>query len=108
MRYIEFKIVAINSNLTLDYKRLLLEYAQSPLPGGQGIGVAEMRKAIRVIDKLEAANGIVALEDADWEFLNQRVQAAQFTLAHKVIVEFVDAVANAPTEEPTRIAERDD
>lgn len=94
----EIKTSAVNT--TLDYKKELLRLSETPAPG-QSFSVAQMRKAIRVTEKLEAANGHVVLEDADWEFLNQRVQAEQWGLAHKAIVQFVSDVENAPTEPPT-------
>jgi hypothetical protein len=51
-----------------------------------------MRSAIRVLDALEKADGVLELEDADHAWLVTRMQSARFGMVHPAIVEFVDDI----------------
>ena len=86
-------------NLWVNYKDTMINALSSPVGGQREIGVADMRTAIKIMDKIEAANGRVHLEDAEYQFLNDRVQNMKWTLAHKHIMQFIDDIAQAPTVE---------
>lgn len=99
MRQIELKICTINSGsrfvgAELNYKK---EYLQILEMAPEGITVPEMARLIRVIDRLQKAPevGSVSLEDADWETLKARVEAAKFQVVASEIVEMVENVTNA-------------
>jgi hypothetical protein len=52
----------------------------------------EVRRSIRVLDALSEGNAILKLEDADYEYLKQRVLAARWPFINKAILQFVDDV----------------
>lgn len=74
----------------------ILQTAEDPR---QGISVAEMRKAIKILDKIEDQPNDVSfaliLEDADYDYVLRRVRNFSFPFANKAILEFVSAVDDA-------------
>ncbi len=71
-------------------KRVLIEVLSLP---PQGCNLAEMRKRIRVIDAIEAAQGDeMTLEDADYELLKNVFHANQFRLVHKDLLAIADTL----------------
>jgi hypothetical protein len=62
-------------------KRVLIEVLSLP---PQGCNITEMRKRMRVMDAIEAAQGDeLTLEDADYDLLKGVFHANQFRLVHK-------------------------
>lgn len=85
------------------YREVLLGVA-SRQPSGErqtGFDIAEMRKSMKVIDKLEAAEGqdSVMLEDAEFELLKTRLEQTRWTMVTREFLKFLDDVINAPTQE---------
>jgi len=69
---------------------------RKPLDPQKGAEVEEIRKGIRVLDALDnAKDGVVELEDADWEHLKTKVQAMQWAFVDKRILQFIDDVMDA-------------
>jgi len=79
---------------TLSWADIVQQVIRRPLDG-RGADIDELRRGIRVLDALDAANGSVELEDADWEHLRQKVQAMQWGFVDRRIVQFVDDVNTA-------------
>lgn len=94
MRKIELK-----TDNGLVYRDLLKSIATAPMGGRQGLQLSEVRDAMKVADKLDAANGSLLLEEDEWRFLRDRVEAAPYTAADQRILDFADSVLNAPTIE---------
>ncbi len=101
MKRINLKICTVNNSAVpagfeLNYRR---EYLQLLEVAPDGVTVSEMAKLIRVIDRLKIAedSGSILLEDADWQTLRERVEAAKFQFVAAEIVELVENVTNAET-----------
>lgn len=76
---------------TRDVLRVVLEK-----PGGQtGIGVDEMRRRIRILDKLEKASEKLELEDADYELIKNLYDGFQFAVVDRTLVQISDDLATA-------------
>ncbi len=87
---------------TLDYKESLILLARQPLSGERGMEIEEMRKSIRLLDALEAAEGSVSLEDADYEYLKQKVHAGRFARANRETFQFLrDVLGEEQKDEKT-------
>ena len=85
----------VRKELWVDYKEMMIRALSNPQGQSREINLSDMRIALRIMDKVEAANGRVHLEDADYQFLNTRVQAMSWTLAHHHIMQFTDDIAGA-------------
>lgn len=68
---------------------------ETPADQQRGASIDEIRKSIRVLDALEAASGTVQLEDADFDYLVQRVKTAKFTSNNQVFIDFVEDIEKA-------------
>lgn len=84
----------------VDSYRGLLKLIVQNAPA-QGMTVAEMRKAMRVVDAIDASHlgEPIILEDEDWQYAKQRVETHVFRAAHKDLIAFVDAVVGAKEPE---------
>jgi predicted aconitase len=60
----------------------------------KGYTIQEVRKALRVLEALDAGPEIT-LEDADWSFLNQRVSETPWRVASPAVVAFCDKIGEA-------------
>lgn len=88
----------------LNYAELLKTILASPPADGRGLRLPEIREALKVMDKIDAAQGSVLLEDDEWRFVRDRVESAPYSAADKRILAFADAVLNAPNVEVTEAA----
>ena len=68
---------------------------RQPLNREKGADIEELRKGIRIFDALDAANGSLELEDADWEHLVSKLKAMQWGLVDRRLVQIVDDVLKA-------------
>jgi|307.fasta_scaffold00843_12 hypothetical protein len=67
-----------------------------PLDTQKGAEIEEIRKGIRVLDALDKAkDGVIELEDADWEHLKAKTQAMQWAFVDKRILQFIDDIMDA-------------
>lgn len=82
----------------VDYAKLA-EFCLNYVPKEVGIGVSEMRKRHRILDVIEESNGLIELEDADAQKLQQCVRTMRWGASSKEIIEFCDAVEAMPTKE---------
>lgn len=63
----------------------------------KGMDIAEMRSRIRVLDKLEAAEDSLELEDADYNVLQTAIQGNQWGVADKGLLQIIDDVLSPGT-----------
>lgn len=96
MKQIVLKTLTTDEGKILDYKSTLIDVCRTH---PQGIRVTEMEKAVRVLGRLRSANGIVKLEDADWETLCTYIENFPFVLADEAIIQMRDDVKNAQVVE---------
>lgn len=66
-----------------------------------GVDIGEVRKSIKIIDKLQASQDAVCLEDADYEYLKHRFVSTKFTRVNRKIVEIADAIEFAANVDVT-------
>ena len=79
----------------LDWAEVIRQIIRRPLNPQQGADIEEMRKGIRVLDALEAADQVLELEDADWEHLKQKTEAMQWAFVDRRIIAFVEDISSA-------------
>ena len=80
----------------VDYRIIIENAVRIPLDRQSGASIDEMRKGIRILDALDAAqNDVLALEDADWEFLKHKVEKFPWAGTDRRFLEFHDAILNA-------------
>lgn len=86
MKQIELKhVVSDDRTIVLDYRETILAISRNH---PEGIKVADMEKAVRVISAVKKANGVLRLEDADWETLKTYVSVYPFAFADEVLIQF--------------------
>jgi hypothetical protein len=91
----------------VDYASIIEQCIRVPLDRSTGATIDEMRKGIRVLDALDARVGdVIQLEDADWEFLKQKVEKMPWGMTDRRLVRFYDDVFSA-TESPRDTARSD-
>lgn len=90
MRKIELK--NING---FDYKQVLSGIISSPQDRNAGMHLDEIRRAIKILDLIEASDGVLVLEETDWKYVQDRVKSAPYVIADKRIIEFADTVIGA-------------
>lgn len=88
MRFI--KLTATDNDVLL----AILETA----PGGMDIG--EVRRAIRVMDKVEQATDVLVLEDAEYEYLKARFAQTKFVRVTRELVDLADRLDGATDTHP--------
>ena len=96
MKSVPLKVVEINEENKLDYKNEIRTILITPEDRQAGATIDEMRLAIRVLDVLDALDenaDVMELEDADYSYLQGRVQKARFGMVHPAIVQFIDEVS---------------
>src|SRR5262245_4350893 len=90
---------------TIDYREVIEQVLRMPLDRQSGATIEEMRRGIRVLDALEAAeNNVLALEDADWEHLKLKVEHMPWGFVDRRLVHFRDDVCEATDAVRSRMA----
>jgi hypothetical protein len=84
----------------LSWGEAIRQVIRRPLDPQKGADIEEMRKGIRVLDALEAADQVLELEDADWEHLKVKTEAMQWAFVDRRIIAFVEDI-NAAQEQVT-------
>ena len=99
MRYLALKSFKLGERV-VSYKEALRIQIERPASQQAGMNVAEMRTALKLLDKLDAATDVLVLEDAEWEVVKGKVESAGWVKADRGIMQFCDDVISAPTEKP--------
>ena len=84
------KTIKLHNGETFTSKRLLVEVLSLP---PQGCNFNDMRRRMKVMDAIEAADGELALEDADFELLKGCFNSFPFRLVHKDIMAVGETLA---------------
>lgn len=79
------------------YRDMLTAVITNPEPGGTRID--EQRKRIKLLDKIESANGHILFATEEWEDLKKRVNAFPWGMVAHEIVRFCDDLEAAPEVE---------
>jgi hypothetical protein len=91
----------------VDYRDIIENAIRIPLDRQSGATIDEMRKGIRILDALDAAQqDVLSLEDADWEFLKSKVERFPWGGTDRRFVQFYDDIMHA-TEAPRDAARAD-
>jgi len=93
MKTIELKTVpmtVLGKTQEFEYRGMIQVILESPANPEKGAGIDEVRKCIRILDVLEKSESELVLEDADFDFLKDRILKTKFTSNNKVFVDFVD------------------
>jgi len=80
---------------TLVYGDFIRTIIRQPMNREKGVDIDEMRKGIRILDKLDASNGVLELEDADYDHLKAKLETMTWGMVDRNLLEFIDAVLNA-------------
>lgn len=83
-----------------DWVDVIRQIIQKPLDPQKGVDIEEMRKSIKLLDIVDGSNGVLELEDSDWEYLKTKTMSMQWAVIDRHIVKLVDDIVMA-TEEPT-------
>lgn len=103
-RKIKLKIEQIDGQ-EFSYSKQLISLSSTG-PGGQAMSAAEMFEAFPIIQKLKnlaKAQDYVFLEDAEWQFVLDRVEAAKYPMFHEVWIDFILAVRDAEKVQLTEV-----
>ena len=96
MRTIPLKVIPLTMGdqvIQLSYRHQLAEIMRQPAK--QTADLDEVRKSIRVLDALAAAPAdakVLDLEDADYEYMRERVLSAHWPVIDQAIVTFTEDV----------------
>jgi len=93
MKKIQLKV--LTPEPIIDYADVLSQVVRRPLNPQSGADITEMRQSLRVLDALEAANGTLELEDADYQHLKAKLAAMPWNVIDRRIVQLIDDVNGA-------------
>jgi hypothetical protein len=79
----------------LVYGDFIRTIVRQPMNKEKGVDIDEMRKGIRILDKLDASNGVLELEDADYNHLKAKLETMTWGMVDRNLLEFIDTVLNA-------------
>lgn len=79
----------------IEYATVLREVVRRPLDPQKGVQIAEMKQSLRVLDAIDAANGTLDLEDADYDHLKTKLDAMNWNVVDARIIQLVEDVSNA-------------
>ncbi len=94
MKTIALKTVKVEIGekpVNISYKKQLIEIIRNP---SKAADYEEVRHAVHILDLLDKADGTLTLEDADFEYLKERVTTARWPLIDKWIETFIEDVTN--------------
>jgi len=90
-----------------DYRNMIESAIKVPMDRNTGATIEEMRRGIRVLDALDATppEGVLELEDADWDHLKQKVVKMPWGYVDRRFVQFYDDIMQATEapRDPTRV-----
>ena len=93
MKTIELK--TLGPERAISYRDVLTEVIRRPLNPRDGVNISEMRQSLRVLDALEASNGTLELEDADYQHLKDKLEAMQWNVVDRRILQLVEDVTSS-------------
>lgn len=114
MRVIDYPVVDLNTGEevpnksdTFHYKRHLSILLRQPVNPQAGMTFDEMVSAFSILDKIKDAkhDEAILLEEAEWEYLRNRIEKGRYSIAHEAIRELANDIRNA---EKVDVRELDD
>jgi len=95
VKSIPLKTLDASDGPPIVYAEILREVVRRPLNPREGIQIEEMRKSIKLLDAIDSANGTLDLEDADYGYLKQKIEAMNWNIVDRRIIQLVDDVTSA-------------
>lgn len=79
---------------TLDYREMIRQVIRRPFDAQRGADFEEIRKGIRIFDKLDALGDtdVLVLEDADWEHLRDKAKVMPWGVVDRRVFNFVQSI----------------
>lgn len=109
MKRFELKIITNPRIKDLNMRTTLIDVMESA-PPGKGVTMAEQRKCIKVLDKLEATADpsidhptTIILEDEEYQTLASKVESYPWGRVSHAIIEMDDIMKNAETLTPDQL-----
>jgi hypothetical protein len=75
----------------LSYQAQLIEIMRTPT-GDKGADIEEIRRSIKVLDALEKTGDTLQLEDADFEFMANKIKYARWPVIDRYVLQFIEDV----------------
>ena len=91
------RVIPLKKIENFDYRdilRLIVGSAQA----APSMNIEQVRRSVAILDALDSAEEELRLDERDWQYVCQRVKDAQWQVATKEIIGFVDAVELAKEE----------
>jgi len=101
MKRIELKTIQDKTIGKFDYREQLKLMLARPV---EGIGIVEMRKAMKILDAIDASVGQTSLEleDEPYAYLRDKVVGwKSWLIVNQTIIDFVDSIEQAEDPMPT-------
>ena len=92
MKTITLKTFSTPLGGALGYSDILKMVINTPLNRERGFDANDMRTTIKIMDKIDAANGTLELEDTEHVALKQKLDAFPFAMAHRDLLDLIDEV----------------
>lgn len=89
------KSVALPDFATFKTRDVIRQIIEAVPPQSGGIGLADMRHRLKLLDKLDAADETLWLEDAEHEALVRLLHGFPFGVVHPELARIADAIENA-------------
>lgn len=100
VRKFELKELAGKNGNPFKYQDVLELIVKSPT-GQQGIMIDEMRKLIKILDKIDEADGFAYFTNEEWELVRRRTKKFPFGMVSHEIISFCDDLDAAQEVELT-------
>lgn len=94
MRHIPLRTIPTDGE-PFAYADAIRMVIRQPLDPKAGVGIEEMRKGIRILDRLDASTDALDLEDADYDHLRAKVEAMSWGMVDRNLMAFIDTVLGA-------------
>jgi len=90
MKSLELKKVTLGSADEITYGKIVADVLNTPPQGG--FDAQQMRLRLKILDKLEKADGVLLLEDTEAKELQSATKIMKWIRLHSDIMQFVDDV----------------
>lgn len=80
---------------TVSTAEVIRNVVRAPLDRQRGADIEEIRRGIRILDAVDAANGSVELEDADWDHLCEKARVTTWGLVDKRLLVVIEDIFGA-------------
>jgi hypothetical protein len=85
----------------LVWAEAIRQVIRRPMDAQRGADIEEIRKGIHILDALDrASDGVLELEDGDWQHLREKTLSMQWAFVDRRIVQFVDDINLATDQVP--------